>query len=171
MELPKRKQNRLTEYDYSTPNAYFITVCTQNRRNLFWKNVGAVIGRPENIPLSDLGLVVKQAILDIPKHYAAVTVDHWVVMPNHIHLLLQIHTDADGRPMTAPTIQWVVNQMKGIVSKKAGFSVWQKGFYDHVVRNQRDYLDILNYIEGNPGKWEEDVLYIASIHTAKENDK
>ena len=73
--------------------------------------------------------------------------------------------------MTAPTIQWVVNQMKGIVSKKAGFSVRQKGFYDHVVRSQRDYLDIWNYIEGNPGNWEEDVLYNASINIAKENDK
>ena len=161
MELPRRKPNRLTEYDYSSPNAYFITVCTQKRKNLFWQNVGAVIGRPENIPLSNLGLVVKQAILDIPRHYAAVTVDHWVVMPNHIHLLLQIHTDPDGRPMTAPTIQWVVNQMKGIVAKKAGFSVWQKGFYDHVVRCGQDYLDIWNYIEGNPGKWEEDRLYNA----------
>ena len=160
MELPKRKPNRLREYDYSIPNAYFITVCTQNRRNLFWKDVGAVIGRPENISLSDLGMVVKQAILDIPKHYASIAVDHWVVMPNHIHLLLQIQTDADGRPMTAPTISWVVNQMKGIVSKKAGFSVWQKGFYDHVIRNEGDYRDIWNYIEGNPSKWAEDKLYI-----------
>ena len=171
MELPKRKQNRLTEYDYSTPNAYFITICTQNRRNLFWKNVGAIIDRPENIPLSSLGLLAKQAILDIPKHYAAVTVDHWVVMPNHIHLLLQIHTDADGRSMIAPTISTVVRLMKGAVSKQAGFSVWQKGFYDHVVRSQRDYMDIWNYMEGNPGKWEEDVLYIAAINTAKENEK
>ena len=171
MELPKRKQNRLAGYDYSAPSAYFITVCTNNKRNLFWKNVGAVIGRPENIPLSNLGLVVKQAILDIPKHYAAVKVDHWVVMPNHIHLLLQIHTDEDGRPMTAPTIQWVVNQMKGIVSKRAGFSVWQKGFYDHVIRSEQDYLDIWNYIERNPEKWEEDKLCISSINTAKENEK
>ena len=171
MELPKRKQNRLTEYDYSTPNGYFITICTQNRRNLFWKNVGAIIDRPENIPLSSLGLLAKQAILDIPKHYAAVTVDHWVVMPNHIHLLLQIHTDADGRSMIAPTISTAVRLMKGAVSKQAGFSVWQKGFYDHVVRSHRDYMDIWNYIEGNPGKWEADVLYNASIHTAKENDK
>ena len=72
--------------------------------------------------------------------------------------------------MTAPTIQWVVNQMKGIVSKRAGFSVWQKGFHDHVVRSQQDYLDIWNYIEGNPGKWEEDMLCISSINTAKEKE-
>ena len=161
MELPKRKQNRLTEYDYSTPNAYFITICTQNRKNLFWKDVRNTIGCPENIPLTDIGMMVKQVILDIPKHYPAITVDHAVIMPNHIHLLLQINTDADGRPMAAPTISTVINQTKGAASKIAGFSVWQKGFYDHVIRSEQDYLDIWNYIEGNPSKWEEDKLYIS----------
>ena len=171
MELPKRKQNRLSEYDYSTPNAYFITVCTQNRRNLFWQNVGAITDRPEKVPLTPHGRIVRQSIEDIPRYYSGVSVDHFVIMPNHIHLLLQIHTDADGRSLIAPTISTVVRLMKGAVSKQAGFSVWQKGFYDHVVRSQRDYLDIWNYIEGNPSKWEEDVLCNASIHTAKENDK
>ena len=161
MELPKRKPNRLTEYDYSTPNAYFITVCTQDRKNLFWTDVEAVIDRPENIPLTNLGMMVKQVIYDITRHYPAITVDHAVVMPNHIHLLLQINTDADGRPMAAPTISTVINQTKGIISKKAGFSVWQKGFYDHVIRGEQDYSDILNYIERNPGKWTEDKLYIS----------
>lgn len=160
MELPTRKQNRLTKYDYSTPNAYFITICTKNRKNLFWRDVGAAIGRPENIPLTDLGMMVKQAIYDIPRHYPAITVDHAVVMPNHIHLLLQINTDVNGRSMIAPTISTVVRLMKGTVSKQAGFAVWQKGFYDHVIRNDNDYLDIWNYIEGNPSKWTEDKLYI-----------
>ena len=105
-------------------------------------------------------MMVKQVIYDIPRHYPAITVDHAVVMPNHIHLLLQINTDIDGRPMAAPTISTVINQTKGIISKKAGFSVWQKGFYDHVIRNDNDYRDIWNYIEGNPGKWTEDKLYI-----------
>ena len=162
MEWPKRKPNRLTEYDYSTPNAYFITVCTQNRNNLFWTDVSAAIDRQENIPLTDLGMIVKQVIHDIPKHYPAISVDHAVIMPNHIHLLLQINTDIDGRPMAAPTISTVINQTKGVISKKAGFSVWQKGFYDHVIRGERDYRDIWNYIEGNPGKWVEDKLYICT---------
>ena len=159
MELPKRKQNRLSEYDYSTPNAYFITVCTDNRKNLFWKDVGAIIDRPQNVPLTSLGVIVRQSIDDIPKHYPAITVDHSVIMPNHIHLLLQINTDVDGRSMIAPTISTVVRLMKGAVSKQAGFSVWQKGFYDHVVRNDYDYQEIWNYIEGNPGKLAEDKLY------------
>ena len=162
MELPKRKQNRLTEYDYSTPNAYFITVCTQDRKNLFWTDVGAAISRQENVSLTDLGIVVKRSIDEIPEHYPAITVDNYVIMPNHIHLLLQINADIDGRPMAAPTISTVVNQMKGVISKRAGFSVWQKGFYDHVIRNDNDYRDIWKYIEGNPGKWTEDKLYIFS---------
>ena len=161
MELPKRKRNRLTEYDYSTPNAYFITICTEKRKNLFWKDAGAIVDCPKNVPLTNLGMTVKQVIRDIPKHYPTITVDHAVIMPNHIHLLLQINTDSDGRPMAAPTISTVINQAKGAVSKKAGISVWQKGFYDHVIRSEQDYLDIGNYIEGNPGKWAEDKLFIS----------
>ena len=159
MELPKRKQNRLTEYDYSTPNAYFITICTDNRRNLFWKGVGAINDRPENAPLTNLGQIVQQSIEDISKHYPMISVDHYVIMPNHVHLLLQINTDPDGRSMIAPTISTVVRLMKGAVSRQAGFAVWQKGFYDHVIRNENDYKDIWNYIAGNPSKWAEDKLY------------
>ena len=59
--------------------------------------------------------------------------------------------------MTALTIQTVVNQMKGIVTKQAGFSVWQKGFYDHIVRGREDFLEIWKYIDGNPLKWAEDM--------------
>ena len=163
MELQQRKQNRLPDYDYSTANAYFITICTDKRRNLFWKEVGAIIDRPENVPLTNLGAIVWQGIADIPKHYPIISVDHFVIMPNHIHLLLQIHTDADGRLMAAPTVSTVINQIKGVVSKKAGFSVWQKGFYDHVIRGEQDYRDIWNYIEGNPGKWAEDILYSSDL--------
>jgi len=64
--------------------------------------------------------------------------------------------------LIAPTISTVVRLLKGAVSKQAGFSVWQKGFYDHVIRNDNDYQDIWNYIEGNPGKWEEDKLYTST---------
>ena len=161
MELPKRKQNRLIEYDYSLPNAYFITICTQNRKNLFWTDTEKRVDSPEKVPLTKLGTCVKQGICDISKHYPAITVDHAVIMPNHIHLLLQINTDADGRPMAAPTISRVINQTKGVISKKAGFPVWQKGFYDHVIRGDRDYEDVWNYIAGNPGKWSEDKLYVS----------
>ena len=161
MALLKRKQNRLTEYDYRTPNAYFITICTDNRKNLFWKDTGTNIDCPENVPLTKLGILARQSITEIPNHYPMMSVDHFVIMPNHVHLLLQIHSDSNGRSMIDPTISTVVRLMNGTVSKKAGFSVWQKGFYDHVIRNDNDYWDIWNYIEGNPGKWTEDKFCIS----------
>ena len=159
MELPVRKPNRLPSFDYNTPGAYFITICTKDRKNLFWTGVGASIARPKNPQLSQWGIVVDETIRQIPKHYPAVSVDHYVVMPNHIHLLLQINTDEDGRPMVAPTISTVVQQLKGIVTKQIGCSVWQKLFHDHIVRGEKDYLKIWEYIDNNPAKWEEDCFY------------
>ena len=124
--------------------------------------VGAIIDRPENVPLTNLGTIVRRSIEDITKHYPAISADHFVIMSNHIRLLLQINTDPDGRSVIAPTISTVVRLMKGAVSKQAGFTVWQIGFYDHVIRNNKDYRAIWNYIEGNPSKWAEDKLYICT---------
>ena len=153
MDLPKRKPNRLPNFDYRTPGAYFITICTKDRKCLLWDTVGASIARPQ---LSKYGLVVQKAIFDIPNHYPSISIDHYVVMPNHVHLLLQINTDADGRPMVTPTISTVVQQFKGIVSKQIGCSIWQKLFHDHVIRNAADYTKIWQYIENNPLKWKLD---------------
>ena len=84
MKLPKRKPNRLSWYDYSAPGAYFITICTKNRQNMFWEDVGASIARPQ---LSGWGKIAETAILKIPQHYPAISVDHYAVMPNHIDYL------------------------------------------------------------------------------------
>ena len=73
--LPKRKPIRIDNYDYSTPGAYFITVCTSNREKIFWNDVGADIIRPENVPLSTAGKIVEQGILQMASHYENVTVD------------------------------------------------------------------------------------------------
>ena len=81
-ELPKRKSIRIEDYDYSTPGAYFITVCTANREKIFWDNVGADIIRPENIPLSAAGKIVEQGILQMASHYENVTVDKYCIMPD-----------------------------------------------------------------------------------------
>ena len=103
---------------------------------------------------------MEQAIKNIGHHYPAISVDHYVVMPNHIHLLLQINTDENGRPMVAPTISIVVQQMKGYVTKQLGRSIWQKLFHDHVIRNENDYRIIWEYIENNPTQWEQDCFYL-----------
>lgn len=158
MELPKRKTNRLKEYDYCNPNAYFITICTNDRKHYFWNKNTSIIKKAANTPLSAFGIIACQCICDIPKHYPMISVDQFAVMPNHVHLLLQINADHDGRPMAAPTISTVINQTKGIISKQIGFSVWQKGFYDHVIRGETDYREIWNYIENNPYRWTEHEL-------------
>ena len=152
-ELPKRKSPRLDNYDYSSTGAYFITICTLERRNYFWENVGATIGRPQDVILSHYGNIVDEAINNIPSIYPAVDVDRYVIMPDHIHLLLIIRADEYGRPMVAPTMSRVVQQLKGYITKRIGSSIWQKLFVDHVIRNRQDYEEHVKYIYENPTKW------------------
>ena len=159
MDFPTRKPNRLPDYDYSSPSAYFITICTNQRRNILGR-VGATDGRPHEISLSSYGKIVDSCIKNIPERYPAISLDQYVIMPNHIYLLLQIHAGSDGWPLVAPTMSQVVNQLKGAASKKAGFSLWQKGFHDHVIRGDADYREIWNYIQNNPATWEKDKLFM-----------
>ena len=163
MELPQRRPNRLPNFDYSTPGAYFITLCVKNRKCLLWHPVGASIARPPQPSLSHYGTIVDTAIRNIPLHYPAISLDHYVIMPNHVHLLLQINTDEKGQPMIAPTISTVVQQMKGSVTKQIGQPIWQKLFHDHVIRDARDYLKIWEYIENNPIRWKEDCFFTEEI--------
>ena len=155
----ERKSIRLKSFDYSSCGAYFITICTADRRNHFWNNVGATIGRPQDIQLTPYGKIVDDAINQIPKIYDSVFVDSYVIMPNHIHLILVIHADEHGRPMVAPTISRIVAQMKGCVSKRIGKSIWQKLFFDHIIRNKQDYEEHRKYIYENPLRWYYDELY------------
>ena len=153
IDLPKRKPIRIENYDYSTPGTYFITVCTANREKIFWDGVGADIIRPENVPLSIAGKIMEQGILQISEHYKNVSVDKYCVMPDHIHFILRIESDIDGRMVSAPTVSTVVGSMKRWVSRQIGRSIWQKSFYDHGIRNQQDYDEIWQYIENNPLKY------------------
>ena len=158
-ELPIRKRNRLDGYPYDSCGMYFITLCTLDRKSLFWENVGAITDRPQEITLSRYGKIVEEALMQIPQVYPAVFVESYTVMPNHIHLLLSVGLDEGGRPVVAPTISRIVQQLKGIVVKRIGRPIWQKSFYDHIIRDQRDYEEHLRYIEENPLKWELDELY------------
>lgn len=157
MQLPERKANRLKNYDYNTPGAYFITVCTKDRKNLFWENVGATIGRP--FELSEYGKIADTAIKNIPIKYSLISVDKYIIMPNHIHLILQIHSDENGRATPAPTVSAVIEQMKGYVTKQIGFPVFEDIFYDYIIRNEREYDIVFDYIEDNYWKWKKDSFY------------
>lgn len=163
-----RQRNRLQGYDYSQQGAYFITVCTQNRAELFGHIVGANCVRPVT-ELSDIGQTVKREIETLAGVYPMVHVSKFVIMPNHVHMIILIDSadddqsqnrySTDGRTQFAPTVSRVVKQWKGTITKRVGFSLWQKSFHDHVIRNQDDYLRIAQYIENNPGQWQLDTLH------------
>jgi REP element-mobilizing transposase RayT len=161
MSLPQRKPHRLKNYAYNTPGAYFLTLCTENKNCILWERVGASIARPQTPQLSHYGRIVDASIREIPLHYPSISLDHYVVMPNHIHLLLQIHTDPHGQPLDSPTVSRVVQQLKGSITKQIGHSIWQKLFHDYVIRGEADYLKIWQYIDTNPIRWAEDCFYPA----------
>ena len=172
-DLPKRKKNRLEYYDYSSNGMYFITICTKDRINLFWEKeqpnfVGEDIILPQNhINLSYFGKIVNEAINSIPIYYPFIEIDQYVIMPNHIHLILFIPyndiPDENGRIISSPTnnksISIIIGQMKRQISKKIGISIWQRSFHDHIVRNKKDYEEISKYIYENPIKWQYDCFY------------
>lgn len=80
-------------------------------------------------------------------------------MPNHIHMIIVIKSDDTGRVILAPTIGIIIAQMKSYVTKQVGISIWQKGFYDEIIRNQKAYEEIWRYIYENHLKWEQDKYF------------
>ena len=160
MELPQRKPIRLPSYDYSTNGAYFITVCTHKKQKIFWKDCRVdPCGQP-CIVYSELGEIAQNCISVIEEKFNIV-VDKYAIMPDHIHLLISM-SDYEKR-LTArvnPTISQVVGAYKSIVSnewltcckeknKKMG-EIWQRSFFDHVIRGPQDYEEIWHYIDENP---------------------
>lgn len=151
MELQKRKPNRLKNYYYSQNGAYFITICTKDRKEILSQ---VIVGEDTILPsikLSEYGKIIEKSINEIPLHYDGVFVDNYVIMPNHIHLIIRINNN--GRMISAPTI---IAGMKRYVSKQIGQSIWQKSFHDHIIRDDIDYQQIWKYIDENPIKWAED---------------
>ncbi len=152
----RRKPNRLAGHDYSAPGYYFITVCTENHDLL----LGRICAREDGtvsaeMVLNETGRTVERAILAIPAHYPGAALDKYVVMPNHVHLIVAITDDPDHKS-SIPTI---VRQFKRAVSVELGKSIWQLGFHDHIIRGEADYREIWTYIDNNPLKWVLDKYY------------
>lgn len=183
MDKPARKDIRLGNYDYSRNGAYFVTICTQNKMCIFWDNndkykpvlpeknhdnntpnVGAASRRPQSngkIRLSEYGIIVKNELKKIPSIYPNIIfIPKFVIMPNHVHLIIVINNNVNnGRRNAAPTISRIMNQFKGSVSRQSGFSIWQRSFYDRILRNEQEYRGAWQYIENNPAEWENDKLF------------
>jgi len=159
--LPRRKKTRLEDFDYSTPGAYFITICTQNRRNILSNIVG------DGFPVSKMsGKIAERFIKMISVKYPKARVDKYVIMPNHIHMILEMEKDLGETGNPSPTMGTIIGWYKYQVSTHinlakgtAGQRVFQRSYYDHVIRNQQDYNEIWQYIDSNPAKWQEDCFY------------
>lgn len=184
MELPKRKHPRLKEYDYSQNGCYFVTICTKDRQRLL---SSIVVGRDDHIPpqvqLTEIGAIVDKYIRGIERAYETVFLDAYVIMPDHIHLLVRIEDVRNGPmwssgPTTGAfsggqddcipsfrgragilredppvTLQRVVRSLKTMVTKEIGRPIWQDSFYDHVIRSEQAYCEVCQYMDENPGKW------------------
>jgi len=126
----------------------------KNKENLLWKNVGANCVRPlDQLPLSKIGIVIENEIYKLNTVYENIKVDKYQIMPNHIHLIIFIYEDSNGRTQFAPTISRIIKQFKGSITKQIGFSIWQKSFYDRIIRNEKEYQSVWNYIHNNPLKY------------------
>ena len=168
MQLQKRKRNRLRNFDYSSPGAYFITICTEKRQPILSNIVGAIHESPE-IRLTQQGKIVDEVINDIPIHMG-VEIQNYVIMPNHIHLIVLItecnylRAIRESPLRSRSIISRVVGFLKMNVSKRihreiGEGKIFQRSFHDHVIRGQKDYDRISEYIDKNPLYWQYDCFY------------
>ena len=159
MNLPERKPLRLKDYDYSQTGGYFITFCTENRAPVLSRiTVGKAALRLPQVELTEYGRITEKYIQNISVAYPHISVENYVIMPNHVHLLLLVGDGGQGA--ARPTVSAVVRSIKALVRKETGKSLFQNSFYDHILRDEQDFLIHWDYIETNPGKWAEDEYHI-----------
>lgn len=147
MQFPQRKRTRLRGYDYSTANYYYVTLCTQDKNPIF--------GTPEN--LSVFGRIAGEELNRISLHYRDVCVDAYAIMPNHVHAIIEIGCAEPVQTEENPTLSSVVALYKAGVSRRIHsidptVKVWQKSFYDEVIKSEQHYMAVWNYVVGNPRK-------------------
>ena len=166
--LPQRKSIRLRNYDYSQPGFYFVTVCTAVRgENILCsivpaahstRSVGGGLCAAPRINLTQTGQIVPDSILKIPTLNPGVFVDIYVIMPDHIHLILNLTGRPGGRPL--PGILGRFKSYTDHCYRKLDCPydpyLWQEGYYEHIIRNDSDLRETRLYIRNNPLKWLQD---------------
>ena len=163
MELPKRKHPRLKEYDYSQNGYYFVTVCVKNREPLLGSiNVGRDAHIPPTVELTQIGEVTDKYIQNINTVYDGVAINKYIIMPNHIHMIIIINeppAESGGMRASRPTLHIIVRSLKTMITKQIGKAIWQDSYYDRIIRNEKGYREIWEYIDENPLRWREDELF------------
>lgn len=152
---PSRKNNRLETFDYSQNGAYFVTICVQDRKPL----LSRIENEYEEPTLTVFGEIVQEYVQAISVRFSVVRVDRYILMPDHIHLLVSIeHGTGDPSPTLGEVVGWLKYQItKAINLQRAtpGGRVFQRSYYDHVIRNKEDYDATWEYIENNPTAWKQ----------------
>ena len=159
--METRKNNRLSEYDYNSIGAYFITICVKDKQKILSHIVGDGALDVPKVELTHIGKIVDKYIRST-NNIENVTVDKYVIMPNHIHILVSI--TADKRDVEAPSptnklIPRVVSALKRLSNREIGYNIFQRSYYDHIIRNRHDYDAAWQYIDENPIKWTSDEFY------------
>ena len=180
-ELKKRKHPRLDNYDYSSAGAYFITICTKERRRVLsrvvWRDlapaeeietvrsVGRGLAPAEEftVEYTALGMTVEKQLLLLEERFSHLTIDRYMIMPNHIHVIMILANETAGAS-PRPTVMDIVSAFKSLTVRECrtiGFdgALFQASFYEHIIRNREDYLEHVKYIHENPIKWRFDELY------------
>ena len=159
MEQKERKHNRLGYYDYGQKGSYFVTLCTHSRLPLF--KMESIVGNGlRAVPPPPQNVIIRKWIRETQNKFSNITIDKYVIMPDHLHLIVTIQERHTGRSLpdimqffkTMTTNDYIRGVKAGILApfeKK----LWQKSYYDHVIRNQQDYDETWQYIENNPSKW------------------
>ena len=170
MELPKRKSTCLADYDYSSEGAYFITICTKNKQKILCDIVGDGVYDIPQTNLFQYGNITDKYIQKLSSQYDNIRVDKYVIMPNHIHLIIKIFEPIKNERILNGTSQApsptnaivpkFVSLYKRYCNREIGENIFQRSFHDHLIRDEKDYLKIWNYIDTNPQKWSEDCFYI-----------
>ena len=150
MERPQRKPNRIKHFDYSRQGAYFITLCTRDREKILSR-----VTEPPTIELLPHGEIADKYIRQMDAFYPHLSVEKYVIMPDHVHLLITIHEAAEAEKERTSVIARFVGTFKRFCDREYGENIWQARYYDHVIRNEQDYRDVWQYIENNPYKKED----------------
>ena len=160
MELPKRKNLRLENYDYSQNGGYFVTICTHERSHVFGEVTGNVVGANLCVRPNEPEKMVLKWLFEIENKYPGTKIDYYIVMPDHLHFVLLKTGAHTGSPLQE-IVKWFKTQttneyIKGVkigLYEPFNKHLWQRGYFEHIIRNQQDLDEIRRYIENNPAKW------------------
>ena len=160
-ESRSRKNLRMPHYNYSNTGYYFITICVKNRKKLLSKIIITTQNNNIKLELLPYGKIADRIIKNTNNVYDYAKIYDYVIMPNHIHFICEItkNINNDCSPQNA-TIPNIVGALKKLINKECKEKIWQRNYYEHIIRNEKEYLKILQYIYDNPYRWGQDLYYI-----------